>query len=200
VNKGVVQLPQEAPWLEAFVDEVENFPLTNYKDQVDAFVHALAWELRKETDFKMEHLFRVVPWLGGGAGSAPPSNDGLFDAHRELLEFERATQLYDFPPMKGGGPEISDTQMLGLRCEVLDVRDGRSIWVRGQPVLIKIMSIADQIEKIGRALTAEDLSKLLSVSKVTIFKQAAAGRIPSFRVGTCVRFDPRAVAQWLRSM
>jgi excisionase family DNA binding protein len=50
------------------------------------------------------------------------------------------------------------------------------------------------------ALTAEELAKFLSVSKVTIFKQAAAGRIPSFRVGTCVRFDPRAVAQWLRSM
>jgi excisionase family DNA binding protein len=61
------------------------------------------------------------------------------------------------------------------------------------------MSIADQIEKIGHALTAEELSKLLSVSKVTIFKHAAAGRIPSFRVGTCVRFDPKAVANWLRS-
>jgi excisionase family DNA binding protein len=62
------------------------------------------------------------------------------------------------------------------------------------------MSIADHIEKTGHALTAEDLAKLLSVSKVTIFKHAAAGRIPSFRVGTCVRFDPRAVANWLRSM
>jgi excisionase family DNA binding protein len=61
------------------------------------------------------------------------------------------------------------------------------------------MSIAEQIEKIGHALTAEDLAKLLSVSKVTIFKQAAAGRIPSFRIGTCVRFDPRAVANWLRN-
>jgi excisionase family DNA binding protein len=61
------------------------------------------------------------------------------------------------------------------------------------------MSIADQIEKIGHALTAEELSKLLSVSRVMIFKQAAAGRIPSFRVGTCVRFDPKAVANWLRS-
>lgn len=61
VNKGIVQLPQEAPWLEAFVDELENFPLTNYKDQVDAFVHALAWELRKATDFKMEHLQHVLP-------------------------------------------------------------------------------------------------------------------------------------------
>jgi excisionase family DNA binding protein len=60
------------------------------------------------------------------------------------------------------------------------------------------LTLADQIEKIGRALTAEELAKLLSVSKVTIFKHAAAGRIPSFRVGTCVRFDPRAIADWLR--
>jgi excisionase family DNA binding protein len=58
---------------------------------------------------------------------------------------------------------------------------------------------ASQLEFLN-ALTAEDLSKLLSMSKVTIFKQAAAGRIPSFRIGTCVRFDPRAVANWLRKM
>jgi len=37
------------------------------------------------------------------------------------------------------------------------------------------MSIADQIEKIGRALTTRELSKYLSVSTVTIFKLAAAG-------------------------
>jgi excisionase family DNA binding protein len=61
-------------------------------------------------------------------------------------------------------------------------------------------SLPDRIEKIDHALTAANLSKLLSVSRVTIFKHAAAGRIPSFRVGTCVRFDPRAVARWLRSM
>jgi type I restriction enzyme R subunit len=36
-------------------------------------------------------------------------------------------------------------------------------------------------------------------NEVTVFKQAKAGRIPAFRVGTCVRFDPRAVAQWLRA-
>lgn len=62
------------------------------------------------------------------------------------------------------------------------------------------MSLADTIEKIGRALTAEDLAKLLHVSRITIFLLAASGRIPSFHVGTCVRFDPKAVAQWLRNM
>jgi excisionase family DNA binding protein len=60
------------------------------------------------------------------------------------------------------------------------------------------LSLADRIERIGRALTANELAGMLSVSKITIFKQAKGGRIPSFRVGTCVRFDPRSVAQWLR--
>ncbi len=60
------------------------------------------------------------------------------------------------------------------------------------------LSLADRIERIGRALTANELAEMLTVSKITIFKQAKAGRIPSFRVGTCVRFDPRSVAQRLR--
>jgi excisionase family DNA binding protein len=60
------------------------------------------------------------------------------------------------------------------------------------------LSLADRIERMGRALTANELAEMLTVSKITIFKQAKAGRIPSFRVGTCVRFDPRSVAQWLR--
>jgi len=58
--------------------------------------------------------------------------------------------------------------------------------------------LADRIEQIGRALTANELAEMLTVSRITIFKLAKAGRIPSFRVGTCVRFDPRSVAQWLR--
>jgi len=63
----------------------------------------------------------------------------------------------------------------------------------------KGQTLADQIELIGRALTAKELARLLSVSTITIFKQAKAGRIPCFRIGTCVRFDPRVVANWLRA-
>jgi excisionase family DNA binding protein len=59
-------------------------------------------------------------------------------------------------------------------------------------------SLADQIERFGRALTADELAGFLAVSRITIFKQAKAGRIPSFRIGTCVRFDPHTVAAWLR--
>lgn len=61
------------------------------------------------------------------------------------------------------------------------------------------ISLADLIEKTGHALTADELARVLSVSRITIFKQAKAGRIPSFRIGTCVRFDPVAVAKWLRT-
>jgi excisionase family DNA binding protein len=49
-------------------------------------------------------------------------------------------------------------------------------------------------------LTADELASMLTVSRITIFKQAKAGRIPSFRIGTCVRFDPQSVARWLRGM
>ena len=56
------------------------------------------------------------------------------------------------------------------------------------------------VEQYGHALTAGELAELLAVSRITVFKLAKAGRIPSFRIGTCVRFDPRAVAKWLRKM
>jgi excisionase family DNA binding protein len=62
------------------------------------------------------------------------------------------------------------------------------------------LSLADRIERMGRALTADELASMLTVSRITIFKQAKAGRIPSFRIGTCVRFDPKSVGTWLRKM
>jgi excisionase family DNA binding protein len=62
---------------------------------------------------------------------------------------------------------------------------------KGQP-----STLADRIERIGRVLTAKELAEILSVSTITIFKQAKAGRMPCFRIGTCVRFDPRAIATW----
>jgi len=59
-------------------------------------------------------------------------------------------------------------------------------------------SLTDVIESYRHALKAAELAELLAVSKITIFKLAKAGRIPCFHVGTSVRFDPRAVARWLR--
>jgi excisionase family DNA binding protein len=61
-----------------------------------------------------------------------------------------------------------------------------------------VSSLPQRIEGIKRAITASELAELLAISPITVYKLAKAGRLPSFRVGTAVRFDPRAIAQWLR--
>ena len=60
-------------------------------------------------------------------------------------------------------------------------------------------AIADQIEEINHALTAKELAALLSVSPISIYKLARSKRIPHVRIGACVRFCGKSVAQWLRN-
>ncbi len=59
-------------------------------------------------------------------------------------------------------------------------------------------SLPQRIECIQKAMTARQVAEFLAISPITVYKMAKAGRLPSFRVGTAVRFDPRAIAQWLR--
>src|SRR5438270_12670950 len=61
----------------------------------------------------------------------------------------------------------------------------------------RLMSLASRINAIHRALTAEELAELLQMSRITILRRAKRGSIPSFRVGSCVRFDSAAIATWL---
>jgi excisionase family DNA binding protein len=86
------------------------------------------------------------------------------------------------------GPIVWHTFKLDLR-DLSEQEDKRV-----EPALL-----ADRIEKVGHALTARDLAELLNVSRITIFKRALSGNSPSFRIGTSVRFDPRAIATWLRN-
>jgi excisionase family DNA binding protein len=58
--------------------------------------------------------------------------------------------------------------------------------------------LADQVEQIPHALTAKDLAALLCVSPMTIYRLAARHAIPSYRIGDSLRFDPKAVAAYLR--
>jgi excisionase family DNA binding protein len=60
----------------------------------------------------------------------------------------------------------------------------------------RLMSLASRINAIHRALTAEEFAKLLQMSRITILRRAKRGSIPSFRVGSSVRFDSAAIA-WL---
>jgi excisionase family DNA binding protein len=56
----------------------------------------------------------------------------------------------------------------------------------------------EQLEQIDPCLTANELARILGVNRLTIYRQAAAHQIPSFKIATALRFDPRAVAKWLR--
>lgn len=59
-----------------------------------------------------------------------------------------------------------------------------------------INSIGDRIRAFQRAMTAEEVSELFNIHLDTIYKQARSGNIPSFRIGTSVRFDPKYLADW----
>lgn len=60
-----------------------------------------------------------------------------------------------------------------------------------------VLSIRERIAAFNRALTADELSTLFAVEPDSIYKKARAGDIPSFRIGTSVRFDPKQIIDWL---
>ena len=64
----------------------------------------------------------------------------------------------------------------------------------------QLMSLASRIKAIHHAMTAEEPADLLKVSRLTILRRAKRGTIPSFRIGSCVRFDPANISRWLVDM
>jgi excisionase family DNA binding protein len=44
-----------------------------------------------------------------------------------------------------------------------------------------------------------DVARILAVSRAQVHRMAADGRLPCFRIGTSLRFDPGTVADWLQS-
>jgi len=60
------------------------------------------------------------------------------------------------------------------------------------------MDLADSLEKRATALTVADVASLLNISERQVYKLAADGRIPCFKIGNSIRFDPAAFAAWLR--
>ena len=72
VEAGKVYLPEEAPWLTDYIDELASFPTGLYDDQVDSTAQAL--------NYFRERLDRPTPFLmPGSRRSAELSNDELWD-------------------------------------------------------------------------------------------------------------------------
>jgi len=60
------------------------------------------------------------------------------------------------------------------------------------------MDLVDSLAKRATALTVADVASLLNISERQVYKLAADGRIPCFKIGNSIRFDPAAFAAWLR--
>lgn len=61
------------------------------------------------------------------------------------------------------------------------------------------LSIVNLIAAKDHALDVKELAPLLKMSSTKLYNMARGGRIPSYRIDGGVRFDPHAVAEWLKS-
>jgi excisionase family DNA binding protein len=60
------------------------------------------------------------------------------------------------------------------------------------------MKLVETLKSRTGALKVSEVAKLFGVTPQHIYKMAASGRIPSFRISGSVRFDPDEVAAWLK--
>jgi excisionase family DNA binding protein len=62
----------------------------------------------------------------------------------------------------------------------------------------KTTGLADSLDGKRHALIVADVAELLKISERQVYKLVAAHRIPCFKIGGSIRFDPFAVSAWLR--
>jgi excisionase family DNA binding protein len=60
------------------------------------------------------------------------------------------------------------------------------------------MRLVELVENKTEALRVRDVAPILGISIQQVYKMAASGQIPSFRVASSVRFDPGDFAVWLK--
>lgn len=60
------------------------------------------------------------------------------------------------------------------------------------------MKLLERLEKRISALRVSEVAELLGVTPQHIYKMAARGDLPSFRVSGAVRFDPGELSDWLK--
>jgi excisionase family DNA binding protein len=60
------------------------------------------------------------------------------------------------------------------------------------------VNLIDEVESQEGALTIEWLAKKLNISRKTLYRMASRGKLPCIRIGSCVRLNPKSIANWLR--
>ena len=62
----------------------------------------------------------------------------------------------------------------------------------------RFMNIIETLERQTKPLRAREVANALQVTRQHIYKMAARGIIPYFKVAGAIRFDPQELALWLR--
>ena len=63
IESGKVSIPEEAPWLSGFLNEVARFPHSKFKDQVDSMTQFLLWAQSRSRE---QLGCRITIYPGGG--------------------------------------------------------------------------------------------------------------------------------------
>lgn len=58
------------------------------------------------------------------------------------------------------------------------------------------LSVREALARFDRAVKVKELAHIFGVAERTVYERALDGSIPSFRIGTAVRFCPKTVAEW----
>ena len=54
IDDGMLAIPEEAPWLDDFLNELRNFPTSRFFDQIDALSQFLDWAKWKDRSLRVE--------------------------------------------------------------------------------------------------------------------------------------------------
>jgi excisionase family DNA binding protein len=58
--------------------------------------------------------------------------------------------------------------------------------------------LSNTVRERRTAMTVADVAEILSISQRQVYKLIEDGKLPSFRLGGAIRFDPHLLANWLR--
>ncbi|WP_281017531.1 MULTISPECIES: phage terminase large subunit [unclassified Minwuia] len=61
IEAGEVLLPEEAPWLDTFLNELLAFPNGRHDDQVDSVSQFLNWERKRQDDIPLNAIVETIP-------------------------------------------------------------------------------------------------------------------------------------------
>lgn len=59
-------------------------------------------------------------------------------------------------------------------------------------------AVLSTLENATGQLSAMDVARIFGISRSTVYRMVASNRIPSYRMNSCLRFDPMTLRAWLK--